>query len=74
MQNYVNTQCNMDSLLSEQMTALAKSHKLSILKEHNRRAENKKALMHKKLQEEDEKRLRKEKRAALREEHRLNNL
>lgn len=73
-QSHVNTHSNMDSLINDQMTRMAKLHKAAIIKEQNKRAEKKKASMQKKLQEEDEKRLRKEKRAALREEHRLGNL
>lgn len=74
MQTYVNSQNNMDGLMNDQMTSLAKSHKAAIIKEQNRRAEKKKLEMQKKLQNEDERRLRKEKRAALREEYRLSNL
>lgn len=74
MQIHANTQNNLDQILNERMTLMSKSHKAAIIKEQNRRAEKKKLELQLKLQEEDERRLRKEKRAALREEHRLNNL
>lgn len=56
------------------MNQMIKAHKASIVKEHSKRQERQKAVLQKKLEQEEEKRVRKEKRAALREKAKLDNL
>jgi len=45
MQTHVNYHANLDRIVNDQMTMFAKSHKAAIIKEQNRRAENKKQEM-----------------------------
>ena len=74
MQRHINTQFQIDEMLGDSMKSLAKSHKQAILTELNKRQEkDKQALMLKQMADE-ERRLRKEERAALRERARLNTL
>jgi hypothetical protein len=49
MQWTMNSQCQLDIMLNEQMIRMAKSHKAAIIKEQNKRAEKKKLQMQKKL-------------------------
>ena len=74
MQSYVDHQYQMDDLLNSSMKNIAKSHKMAIVQELNKRQERMKEQLKKQKEQEEAKRLRKEKRAALREKHRLGQL
>ena len=64
----------MDDLLHNSMKTIAKNHKLAIVQELNKRQDRMKEQLKKQKEQEEAKRLRKEKRAALREKHRLGQL
>lgn len=64
----------MDEMVNDTMTSISMVHKQSIVREQNKRHEKKKEELRKKREEEEERRKRKDRRNALRERKRLNDL